>query len=143
VIPPKNEEVFGIFDLIGKEKADSLEALFATIHVVAQKQVVGIRGKPAVLEQTKQIVVLTVNVTTDFDWRLQFQQNRLTDEDFSGFHAQATYLLCGQLYLFARTASTNLQEPFNNAIYIDVPHLMPKAENEMITIGGDEKKCWA
>lgn len=65
VVTAENEEVFGVLDLVGKEQADSLEGLLATVDVVTEEQVVGLRGETTVFEQTEEIVVLTVDITTD------------------------------------------------------------------------------
>jgi len=35
VVSSQNEEVFGVFDLVGKEEADRLKRLLATVDVVA------------------------------------------------------------------------------------------------------------
>jgi hypothetical protein len=42
VIAAQDEEVFGIFDLVGEEEADDLERLLASIDVVAEEEVVGL-----------------------------------------------------------------------------------------------------
>lgn len=63
MVAAKDEEVFGVFDLVGEEQADGLEALLASVHVVTQEQVIRIRREAPVLEQAQQIIILTVNVT--------------------------------------------------------------------------------
>ena len=42
MIAAQDEEIFGIFDLVGKEKADNLEGLFASVDVIAEEEVVGL-----------------------------------------------------------------------------------------------------
>jgi hypothetical protein len=72
VVTAKDEEVLGIFDLVCKEQANRLERLLATVYVVAKEEIVGLRWETAILEETEQIVVLTVNVTTDLvRWKSQ------------------------------------------------------------------------
>ena len=51
VVAPQEEEVLGVLYLVGEEEANCLEALLAAVHVVPQEQVVGTRGKPAVVEE--------------------------------------------------------------------------------------------
>ena len=65
VVAAEDEEVFRVLDLVGKEQADSLQGLLATIYVVTKEEVVGLRRKASVLEQPKEIVVLTVDITAD------------------------------------------------------------------------------
>jgi len=62
VVAAKQEEVFGIFDLVCEQQADGLERLFAAVDVVSEEQVVALWWKSAVLEQSQQVVVLTVNI---------------------------------------------------------------------------------
>jgi len=84
VVATQDEEVLGVLDLVCKKQADGLERLLATIHVVAEEEVVGLGWETAVLEQTEQIVVLTVDITTDLGDRSQCRctksqvQERLT-----------------------------------------------------------------
>ena len=58
MISSEQKEVFRILDFVGEQEADGLEALLASIHVVAQEQVVGLRRETTVLEQPQQIRVL-------------------------------------------------------------------------------------
>jgi hypothetical protein len=63
MVSAKNEEVLGIFNFVGKQKADCLQALFSSVDVVSKEQVVGFRRETAILKQTEQVVVLAVNIT--------------------------------------------------------------------------------
>lgn len=51
VVAPEQEEVLGVFDLVGQQQADGLQGLLPPVHVVAQEQVVCLWGKAAVLEE--------------------------------------------------------------------------------------------
>ena len=44
MVPTEQEEVSRVFDLVSKKQADDFEGEFAPIHIVPQKQIVGIRG---------------------------------------------------------------------------------------------------
>ena len=46
VVAAKQEEVLRVFDLVGEQEADGLQGLLASVHVVAQEQVVGLGRKP-------------------------------------------------------------------------------------------------
>lgn len=65
VVATQNEEVLGVLDLVGQEKADGLERLLATVDVVTKEQVVCLWGKAAVFEQAEEVIVLTVDVAAD------------------------------------------------------------------------------
>jgi len=40
VVSPEEEKVLWVLDFVGQEEADGLQGLLASVHVVAQKQVV-------------------------------------------------------------------------------------------------------
>lgn len=65
MVATQNEEVLGVLDLVGQEKADGLERLLATVDVVTKEQVVCLWGKAAVFEQAEEVIVLTVDVAAD------------------------------------------------------------------------------
>ena len=50
MIPSEQKEVFWILDFVGEQEANGLEALLASVHVVAEEQVIGLRRKPAILK---------------------------------------------------------------------------------------------
>jgi hypothetical protein len=77
VVATEDEEVLGILDLICEQKADGLEGLLATVDVVAKEEVVGLWGKATIFEQSEQVVVLTVNVSTNLYRCLELEQNGL------------------------------------------------------------------
>jgi hypothetical protein len=62
VIAPQDEEVFGIFDLVGKEETDSLKRLFSSVYVISEEKVVGFWWEPAILKEPQKVVILAVNV---------------------------------------------------------------------------------
>lgn len=53
VIATQQEEVLWVLDLVGEQQADGFEWLFATVHIVAQEQVVGLGWEAAVLKQAQ------------------------------------------------------------------------------------------
>ena len=62
VVSSQEEEVLRVLDLVGEQEADGLQTLLASVHVVTEEEVVGLGREAAVFEQTKQVVVLTVDV---------------------------------------------------------------------------------
>lgn len=63
VISPQQKEVLRIFDFVCEQQTDGLQALLASINVVTKEQVVSLRWKPSVLEESQQICVLPMDVT--------------------------------------------------------------------------------
>lgn len=62
MIAAQQEEVFGVFDLVGQKQTDGLQRLLPSVHVVSQEQVVAFRGEASVFEESQEIIVLTVDV---------------------------------------------------------------------------------
>ena len=63
MVAPEKEEVFWVLDFVCEEEAYRLQRLLASVHVVPQKQVVGLGREPTVLKQPQQVVKLPVDVT--------------------------------------------------------------------------------
>ena len=70
MIATQNEEVLRVLDLVGKEQADGLEGLLATVDVVTQEEVVGLGRKAAIFEQAQEIIVLAVNIAANLSKRI-------------------------------------------------------------------------
>ena len=64
VITSQYEKVFRILNLVGQEQADGFKRLLASVDVVPEEKVICFRGKTTVFEETKEIVVLAVYVST-------------------------------------------------------------------------------
>lgn len=65
VVATEDEEVLGVLDLVGQEQANGLEGLLTSVDIVTEEEVVGLWREAAVLEETEQIVVLTVDIAAD------------------------------------------------------------------------------
>jgi hypothetical protein len=62
MVTAQDKEVLRVLDLEGKQQADRLQRLFATVYIVAQEQVIGLRRESTVLEQTQEVVILSVDI---------------------------------------------------------------------------------
>lgn len=65
VVTSEDEEVFGVLDLVGKEQANSLKRLLTSVDVVTEEEVVGLGREATILEESEEIVVLSVDITAD------------------------------------------------------------------------------
>lgn len=65
VVAAKNEEVFGVLDLVCEEQADGLEGLLAAVDIVTEEKVVCFGREATVLEQAQEIVVLSMYITAN------------------------------------------------------------------------------
>ncbi|KAI6771988.1 hypothetical protein HG530_002946 [Fusarium avenaceum] len=96
VVTSEDEEVFGILDLVGKEQADGLKRLLASIDVVTEEE----------------IVVLSVDITADLEGTrksLEFEEDGLRDEDLTSLGAKITDLGLKKLNLLSRSAASHLE----------------------------------
>lgn len=62
MVTAEQEEIAWVLHLVGHQQADRLQRVLAAIHIVAQEQIVGFRWIFAVVEQPKQVGVLSVDV---------------------------------------------------------------------------------
>lgn len=69
VVAAQDEEVFRVLDLVREEQANGLERLLATVHVVAEEEIVSLGREAAILEKAEQVVILSMDVTTDLRGR--------------------------------------------------------------------------
>jgi hypothetical protein len=109
VVASKDEEVFGVLDLVGEEQADSLKRLLSSVDVITKEEVVGLGREATVLEESEKIVVLSVNITTDLNGSLKLEEDRLRNEDLASFSAEVADLSLKKLNLLARPAASHLE----------------------------------
>ena len=138
VVAAQDEEVLGVLDLVGQEKADGLEGLLATVDVVTEEEVVGLRWESTVLEETEEVVVLAVNVTADLDVRstschirvcfyssyldgcLEVKNDRLGNENLATLSAKVANLSLEELDLLAGAAAADFEETVYDGIEVDI-----------------------
>lgn len=65
VIPPQQEKILWVLDLVGQQETDRFEALLPPVDVVAQEEVIGFWGEAPVLEKPQQVVILPVDVASN------------------------------------------------------------------------------
>lgn len=51
MISTKEEKVFGEFDFVTEEKENGLQTLLASINIISQEEIVGLRWEPAHLKE--------------------------------------------------------------------------------------------
>mmetsp|Transcript_5553 Transcript_5553/g.8405 ORF Transcript_5553/g.8405 Transcript_5553/m.8405 type:complete len:254 (+) Transcript_5553:335-1096(+) len=120
MVPPQNEEVVRIFDFVRQQKTDGFETVLPSVHIISEEKVVGIRREVAILKETEEVIILTMDIPANFDRSLQLQQDRLADKDFSGLHTQPTNLDLLKGDIPPRTAAPHLQKPVDDRIDINV-----------------------
>jgi hypothetical protein len=109
VVTSQNEEVLGVLDLVGEEQADGLKGLLTSVDIVTEEEVVGLGREATVLEESEEIVVLSVDITADLDRGLELEEDGLGDEDLAGLGAKITDLGLEELDLLAWAAASHLE----------------------------------
>ena len=100
MVASQKENLARILEFQRQEKAHNFKGLAATVNIIAQEHVVEradisclLRCAPDI-EESHQISVIAVNVSENFDWRLQlFDQHGLGLEHLSDFINQLKHLL--------------------------------------------------
>ena len=110
VVPPQDEKVFRVLDLVRQQQAYCLETLLSPVHVIAQEQVIGLGRESTILEQPQQVIVLSMDIPTDLYRRFEFQENRLGDEDFASLGTEVLYLVLLQLDRFAWSVAADCSD---------------------------------
>lgn len=62
VVSTQKEKVLRILDLVREKKAHSFKGHLSAVNIVSQEKIVGIWREATVLEQSEQVVVLTVHI---------------------------------------------------------------------------------
>jgi hypothetical protein len=63
MVSTEEEEVLGVLNLIGQEEANSFQRLLAAVDVISQEEVVSIGWETAIFEKSKEIIILSMNIT--------------------------------------------------------------------------------
>ena len=120
VVAPKQKEVLRVLDFVGEQEADGFQTLASAVHVVAQEEVIGLRREPAVLEKAEQVVVLAVDIATDFDGGFQLDEDGLRHEHVFGLHAQFFDVGLWEVHLLTRVRAAHREQLLDDFIHIEV-----------------------
>lgn len=124
VVPPQKEEVLRVFELVAKEEEDSLEGLLAAIDIVAEEEIVGVGRETAHLEHADQVGVLAVDITDDFDGRVQFEKCRLAQQNFACPLADGCDFGVFETYALGDFACvTGVQQPLDEVVQVNLVDL--------------------
>ena len=120
VVPPQQEEVLRVLELVAEEQQDGLEALLAAVHVVAEEEVVGVRREAAHLEGAQQVRVLPVDVAHDLDRRVQLDQRRLAQQQLAHRRAHGRDLGVLQAHRLGRLGRVaGVEQPVDHLVEVD------------------------
>lgn len=136
MVSSKDEEVLGILYFECQNQTDGLQGLLPPVHIVTWSQnifllkiggaethtkekVICLRRKSTVFKQPQQVIILTMNITTNLDGCLQLQQSTLAHKYFPAFQDQTLDFRFWQLYLFSWFVPPHLQKLSNDLINVD------------------------
>jgi hypothetical protein len=120
VVTAQEEEVFGIFDLVAKQEEDGLETLLSAIDIVAQEEVVCARGEPTHLKETYEVGILSVDVAYDLDWRAEFDEGGLGEEDLGRGLADGGDLCVLEHYRLCDLAAVpHVEQPSDHVVHVE------------------------
>lgn len=114
-----------ILDLESEEQTDGFNALPPAVNIVPHKQILGFRRQSAVLEHSKHIIVLSVNVPAHFHGRGDFQKHGFFHKDILDNANEGENVFLLELHLLSRFGGTHLQQLLDDLIDVEL-HLLVK-----------------
>ena len=118
VVSAQQEKVLRVLDLVREQEADGFQTLLATVDIVTEEEVVGIGRESSVLEQTKEVIVLPMNITHDFDGSFELQKDRLRDEHLSRLEAKLSDLRFGEVHELSRALAAHVEESRDDVVNV-------------------------
>jgi hypothetical protein len=97
--------VLSVCELISEEKVNCFKWLFSSVNIITKENSVGFWRVSSILEQSKKVVVLAMDVATDFDGGIKLKKDGLVDEDVSRLNTEPSNFIFSQLNKFARPKS--------------------------------------
>lgn len=108
MVAAENDDLGGVADLEGKEQANDLAALAASVHVVAHEQIASVLGNDVVLllglilvahflEHVQQVLILPMNVSKNLDGCLELHQGLFVLKALLNFFDKELNHLVGEL----------------------------------------------
>mmetsp|Transcript_3987 Transcript_3987/g.11124 ORF Transcript_3987/g.11124 Transcript_3987/m.11124 type:complete len:372 (+) Transcript_3987:590-1705(+) len=99
MVAPEQKHILGVLHFVREKEGNSLNGLLASIHIVAEGEVVRVGWEPSKFEVPQEIMVLTVQVTEDPNWRLEFEERGLAEQRVAGHAQQSLELALVQLHM--------------------------------------------
>ena len=81
MISSEDVDFFRVLNFVSEQKTYSLDSLPSPVNVVPKEKIVGFWREASILKESEHVVVLTVNIPTDFEGRLGFNEHGLAKEN--------------------------------------------------------------
>jgi hypothetical protein len=96
VVSTKQPKAVGLPDSQWPEGKDALNTEVSSVNVISQKQISCFRYISSDLEKLHEIVILTINVSIDSDWRVHLKKIGRLPQDFGALLNDEESLLLGE-----------------------------------------------
>ena len=123
MVTSKQEEVLWVLDLVGHQEADDFKILLTSINIVPKEEIVRLRWEVANLEDSEQVNELTMNITRNNKWWVEFNQVWLANEDLLRLLDQDFDLFFGKVHWFdaevggvSSNVLSNFKKSVNNIV---------------------------
>jgi len=88
VVASKNEEIFRVLDFVRHQQTDGFQRLLSPINIVTKENVIRLGRESTVLKETEKVIILAMNVTTNFDRGFKLKKHWLSDEQITAAQAE-------------------------------------------------------
>ena len=82
-----------MLDLQGEQKANGLNTLPPSINIVPKEEIAWLGRKSSILEEAQHVIVLAMDISTDFEWGGNFEEHWLFHEDVLDYPDESKYLV--------------------------------------------------
>ena len=93
MVSPEDTNFLWVFYFEGEEKTDGFDALTSSIDVISKEEIWWFGREVAVFEESEHIVVLSMNISADFDGGIDFYEHGLFHEDGFDCAYESEYIL--------------------------------------------------
>lgn len=91
MISPEQDDIFGILKLVTEKEFNSLNRIVPSVNKIANKNIPGPWQFASDLKQLKDIIKLSMNVTTNDNWSFSLMHIGFFEEELLNFVAESTH----------------------------------------------------
>ena len=104
----------------GEKKAYGLNSLTTSIYIISKEEIAALWWQSSILEESKEVVVLSMNISAYFDGCVDLQQHGLIEEDLFGNLQQTNDGIFGQIDSFSRFLISDREQLMDDLIDIEL-----------------------
>ena len=119
MVASEQKDTLRVLDFVGQKQADGFNAVFTSVHVVAQEKVVREWRVPSSIQKPSKIFILAMDITDNFDRSCELKEHRLDLENILSPLNQFDDVFLAYLSSQTDVAHFVGQECFDDFIYIE------------------------